>query len=306
VADPFKTDRSPGAMLVAMDEEAAKFLATHGRLLDRRRFALLAGTGTAAEVLAALSGYRNADGGYGNGLEPDFRSVTSQPVAALHAFEVFEGIAPVTSPDAAGLCDWLASVTLPGGGLPFALPYPDPEGCAPFWSTPDPREPSLHMTALLAGIAHRVGRHDKAVLDHPWLDTATGFSMAGIRQLTGRGHALEFRYCLDFLDAVHDLVPDAPTELARLGRWLPASGVLPVEGGTEDVRPLDFAPAPDRPIRTFFSKETIDTELAGLAAARQDDGGWDVDWTAFSPAGALDWRGWATVRALILLRTNHR
>jgi hypothetical protein len=40
--------------------------------------------------------------------------------------------------------------------------------------------------------------------------------------------------------------------------------------------------------------------------ASADDGGWDVDWAHWSPAGALDWRGWATVRALRILRANAR
>ena len=76
---------------------AADFMAGHARVLDRRRFELLQGeTDNAAGVLAALDAYRNPDGGYGWGLEPDLRSPESQPAAAWHAFEVFENVAPVT------------------------------------------------------------------------------------------------------------------------------------------------------------------------------------------------------------------
>src|SRR5690349_9332175 len=101
---------------------AADFMATHARLLDRRRFELRSGAGDPTAALAALDGYRNPDGGYGSGLEPDLRSPESQPATAAHAFEVFEDVAPVTSPHAVALCDWLDSVTLDDGGLPFALP----------------------------------------------------------------------------------------------------------------------------------------------------------------------------------------
>ena len=102
--------------------KAIDFMSTHARMLDRRRFELLIGEGTDESrdaLLSALNAYRNADGGYGNGLEPDLRSRTSQPGPALHAFEVFEQLAPVTVPEAAALCDWLESVTLPDGGLPY-------------------------------------------------------------------------------------------------------------------------------------------------------------------------------------------
>ena len=34
------------------------------------------------------------------------------------------------------------------------------------------------------------------------------------------------------------------------------------------------------------------------------DGGWVVDFGSFSPIAALEWRGYATVRAVEILRTN--
>ena len=81
---------------------AHDFMATHARVLDRRRFELQNGGTDASAALAALDGYRNPDGGYGWGLEPDLRSPESQPGAALHAFEVFEDIAPATALQAVG------------------------------------------------------------------------------------------------------------------------------------------------------------------------------------------------------------
>src|SRR3954464_8344140 len=86
---------------------AADFLAGSARVLDRRRFDLLFGGGGVAAVLAAVDGYRNSDGGYGWGLEPDLRSRTSQPGGALHAMEVFADVAPATGPRAAELGGWL-------------------------------------------------------------------------------------------------------------------------------------------------------------------------------------------------------
>src|SRR5690606_37812985 len=113
---------------------AATFLTGHARLLDRHRYGFLVGRGDPRATLAGLAAYRNTDGGYGHGLEPDLRSPESQPAAALHAFEVLAEIDPVTSPQAEQLCDWLLTVTLPDGGLPCALPVTEPENCAPFWS----------------------------------------------------------------------------------------------------------------------------------------------------------------------------
>jgi hypothetical protein len=39
---------------------------------------------------------------------------------------------------------------------------------------------------------------------------------------------------------------------------------------------------------------------------QEQDGGWTVDDAKISPAGALEWRGYATVRAIWILRPNGR
>ena len=110
---------------------AQAFLDTHARILDRHRHALLQGHGDPGRVLAALAAYRNPDGGYGWGLEPDLRAPESQPAAAGHAFEVFAEIAPHVSAHAAALCDWLDAITLADGGLPFVAPMSTHRGGGP-------------------------------------------------------------------------------------------------------------------------------------------------------------------------------
>ncbi|MGH3005047.1 MAG: hypothetical protein ACRDOS_03965 [Gaiellaceae bacterium] len=279
------------------------FVASNARLLDRHRARLAAGTGDPEAALAVLAGYRNADGGFGWALEPDSRAPASQPVAALHAFEVFEEVAPLTSPMAAGLLDWLDAVALPGGGVPFALPGAASAGSAPMWAATDTTSPSLHMTAVVLGIAHRVARHDRAVAAHPWLQRATDWAMDEIAALDPPRDAIEFRYVLQLLDAL-----EASDELERLGAHLPPDGTIAVSGGKPDeaMRPLDFSPEPDRPLRALLDPRAVDADLDRLEAEQHHDGGWDVDWAHWSPAGGLEWRGWATVRALRILRGNDR
>ena len=288
---------------------AARFMAGHARLLDRRRFELQAGAGDPAALLAALDGYRNPDGGYGWGLEPDLRAPESQPAGALHAFEAIEDALPATTPCAAELCDWLASVSLPDGGLPFALPMADAAGSAPFWASADHSTSSLQITAYVAAIANRIAAHDEAVAGHQWLETANRYCLRAIAELGDAPHALAITAALGFLDAVHDTHPhDAPELLERLGRRIPPDGRLPVAGGLEDeaVRPLDLAPFPGRPARALFAADVVEADLQRLAADQQDDGGWRVDFTSYSPAGALEWRGHATVRAVCILRRHDR
>ncbi|MGW4482629.1 hypothetical protein ACWEOE_02205 [Amycolatopsis sp. NPDC004368] len=284
---------------------AASFMGTHGRVLDRRRFELLFGEGDADAVLSAVSAYRNPDGGYGWGLEPDLRAPESQPGGALHAFEVFEDVAPTTTPLALELCDWLESVALPGGGLPFAFPVADRTGSAPFWTDADPTRFSPQSTAFVASTAMRVAAHDPAVAEHPWLTAAVATCLDAIARVTTQPHAIELSFAIRFLDAAHATHPEADELLDHLGKFLPADGILSVAGGGADevLRPLDFSPLPG-PSRRILDAAVIAAELERLESQQLDDGGWTVDFASFSPTASLEWRGYATVRAISVLRAN--
>jgi hypothetical protein len=309
VQDSARAPRDAVRMSIDLDA-ATRFMATHARMVDRRRFDLLLGGAEANRpaALAAVDAYRNPDGGYGHGLEPDLRAPESQPGGALHAFEVFRDVAPVTSPRAAQLCDWLAAASLPDGGLPFALPIADPAGCAPFWAGADPEASSLQITAVVTATAHDVARHDPAVAAHPWLAQATDYCLGASAVLAEATapHALELTFACWLLDAVHATRPEAADLVERLGRHVPADGLLHVAGGLEDehMRPLDLAPGPGTPVRALFDGAIVDAELERLAAQQQADGGWPCDFQNYSPAAVLEWRGHLTVKALQTLRRN--
>jgi hypothetical protein len=293
---------------------AQAFIDTHARLLDRRRYALLSGKangngnghGDPTAVLAALEPYRNADGGYGWGLEPDLRSPESQPAAAGHAFEAFAEVAPETSPRAGALCDWLESITLGDGGLPFRVPMTSSAGVAPWFAGGDPTVSSLQITAFIAAAAHRVAAHDPAVAGHPWLERATRYCLDAIAAFDTTPFAYALVFSIRLLDALHERWPVAPALMAALAAHVPSDGRVPVAGGAEGetLHPLDITPDPGRPARSLVDPEHVVADLQRLSTAQQDDGGWTVDFLPISPAGSLDWRGYATVNAIATLRRN--
>lgn len=290
-----------------MDLNAAvSFVATHARILERRRLHLLLGEGSPEDVLAALDAYRNPDGGYGWALEPDLRSATSQPVAAMHALEVLAEVRDAKSQRAPELCDWLADHTLPDGGVPFGLPYSDTAGSAPHWADADATVSSLQMTAQLAAQAHRLARHRADIAGHPWLATATSYCLDAIDRTVETPHAYELMFVMRFLDAVAEHVPRARPLVDRLTRYVTSNGPTPVTGGAEDevLHLLDFTPYADAPSRASFTKDAIAADLDRLAGQQQPDGGWTVDYTLYSPAAALEWRGYATVQAVAVLRST--
>jgi hypothetical protein len=292
---------------------AIAFNACNARILDRRRLLLFMGEDAPSGVLAALDAHRNDDGGYGWALEPDLRSPESQPAAAMHAFEVLAEIqastaaVPAASTRAVELCDWLAACAVESGAVPFAWPLTDPAGSAPWWGGPDSTAPSLHMSTAVAGQAYRVARGDPSVARHPWLREVTDWCLERIAALT-TPTSHEVLFSLRFLDGVAETDERALPLIDALGTAIPADGIMPVTGGIEGevFHPLDFAPEPQRPVRRLFTAEAIEADLDRLAAEQQTDGGWDVNFKSASPAGALEWRGYATTAAVMVLRQNGR
>src|SRR5690606_30569540 len=112
---------------------------------------------------------------------------------------------------------------------------------------------------------HRVAAHDEAVAKHPWLDRATRYCLDAVRK-RDELHALELSFAIWLADAIEDR-----ETLRLLGRHIPESGLVHVQGGLEDemMRPLDFAPYPGRPARALFKEDLVRAELRRLDEQQQ-------------------------------------
>ena len=111
-------------------------------------------------------------------------------------------------------------------------------------------------------------------------------------------------FALRFVHAIHATHRDAPAALERLARLVPADGVVHVEGGLEDevdARSSTWRRAPGSGPRALRDG-VVEAELERLAAGQRDDGGWEVDFASYSPQASLEWRGYATVRAVAILQ----
>jgi hypothetical protein len=299
LSDFSKTGRSPPRSLrrMSIDRAAAEnFIWAAARLVDRHRYALLFADGPAELVLEALRGYRNPDGGFGHGLEPDLRGPSSQPTPTLYALEILNEAEAADSELARDAREWIASTAEADGGIPSVLPGYEDYPHAP-WMTP---ETGSFVTIALAAVLHAGGAKDDE-----WLGRATEWSWRSIEaREEPRGYWLQF--ACRFLDAVPDdeRARDAIDSLA--GRT-DMSAVAPVGGiEGETLRPLDFSPLPGTRSRGLFSQDQIEAHLDLLESEQQDDGGWMFDWLAWSPAQTNDWRGNVTIRALRWLRDNGR
>ena len=288
-----------------MDLNAAvTFLTTHGRILERRRMQLLLGEGTAEDVLAALDAYRTADGGYGWGLEPDLRSTTSQPVAAMHALEV---LAEARDTKSRGHPTARLAVRPHVPGRRRAVRTALLGHCRECGALGDRRfdglvadddRPTGGPGTPAGPLPSRCRRTPVARPGHPdCLDQ--------IEQTTSP-HAIELMFVLRFLDAVAERTPRARPLLERFSGYVTQDGPHPVTGGAEGevLHLLDFTPYSDAPSRAVFPAMAVAADRDRLASQQRPDGGWEVTYASFSPAGALEWRGYTTVQSVTTLRNG--
>jgi hypothetical protein len=280
-------------------DAAAGFLAARARVLDRRVFQRLFRGGAADPVRDAVAAYRNDDGGFGHALEPDLRTPASQPAAVEMAFRIMNLADAWDESLVRAATDWLVTVAPPEGGTTFAEPTLSQAPHAPWWTAFAEGNPvSLIQTGEIAGTLYARG------FTHPWLDRATEVMWHRIDQLT-ETNAYEMYGVLAFLQHVPDR-PRAQKAFARVGPLIVDGGLVALDpdASGEVHTPLDFAPLPDSIARPLFDEPTIKAHLDHLAAAQQDDGGWMFNWPSWSPAAEADWRGFITVNALRILRTN--
>jgi hypothetical protein len=276
-------------------ERARTYIYASARLLDRYLFAALFEGGSIHAVKAALSAYQNADGGFGNALEPDLRTPASQPLAVERAFMILDLIDSFDDPMVAKACDWLNIVTTAQGGLPFALPSLEGYPHAPWMQTGDPIA-QVNPTAALCGILL------KHHVRHPWVERASAFCWQAIPQLeTDFFH--EILPAIEFLQHTPDRHSEADAELQRFRGIVARPGVValdPLASGYVKYPP-DWAPTPASFLRPVFDDATLAVHLQALANRQQADGGWPINWTALSPAAEAEWRGWKTIEALLTL-----
>jgi hypothetical protein len=281
-------------------DAAARFIAGHARVLDRRRFERLFSDGDATPVRDAVAAFRNADGGFGHALEPDGRTPASQPAAVMMALETLDEADAWDEELVAGACEWLEANAPAEGGVSFVEPTVEGWPHAPWWQAEEGRPASLLTTGKIAGTLHT------RRVQHPWLDRATELLWRRIDKLDDPG-PYGFRGVLAFLQHVPDR-GRAEQALERVGPLLFERDMVALDPGAEGEvhTPLDFAPNPDSIARRLFDASTIEAHLDHVAASQAEDGGWTFNWLAWSPVAASEWRGSLTVDALRTLQVNGR
>ena len=96
------------------------FILTNARMIERRLFHHEFENDSKEGVFHAVYAYRNSDGGFGHGMEPDTASPESQPLFSIMALETLDEIDYLTKEIIQNdFMPYFQSITTEKGGIPW-------------------------------------------------------------------------------------------------------------------------------------------------------------------------------------------
>jgi len=274
------------APMATLDHDAyrsARAFLERGRALEAALFTYALEDGPAWHVLDALAAFRNPDGGFGHGLEPD---VLCGATSALATSVALRRLAEIAAPPGHALveggAEWARRTIDPGTRTwRIVPPEADEAPHAPWWDQ-DGLEERFHGFALNPKadlVAQLFALSDG---DDGWLDQLAGDVVREIEHRTAAASALDMHEiiaCVALADAPHVPV-SVRHRLVELLAPIVDVAVLrdPDAWRGYGLRPLAVAPRPGCAFAGALH-DVVHAELDYLIAAQAPDGAWWPTWT---------------------------
>jgi len=246
--------------------------------------------------------YQNSDGGFGNALEPDIRTASSQPIPTEMALLIMDEVGAFDPEILEGIVSYLKQITIPTtGGFPRAFRSLNADPHAPWWRTEEDHRGSMNPTGSILGLLYK-----QSVLTsfykEPWFEHSVQFVWDNMTKIDSKDYH-DLIQCITFLTNAPDRDLTTPM-LLWLNEQLQQEGTIELdpEAGGYVHKVLDFAPRSSSYCRKWISPEIVTQHLTALVNEQREDGGWPIRWPALSLGNEAEWRGSITVDRLLTLR----
>lgn len=240
--------------------------------------------GAAGDVVAALAGYQNADGGFGRGLEVDISAPVSNPFAARLAMQVMRDLPAETCASmSAELQTWLVANQHEDGDWHFA-PEVREAPLAPWFAGWE--FPSLNPACCVAGMAHLTEISTPGMLERV-------FKLFREKASPEQAASGDFYRMLPYVEYVAIVgVPEQETYIGALAKGIRKANDV---GSYADAQHFfDHAINAGSPLVEQLPAGLLSSWADVLIDEVLEDGGWP---SPYDPA----WRPWATASALVTL-----
>ena len=300
---------------------ARQFIMTNGRQLEIQRFIYHFENGSDQAVQSALFAYQNEDGGFGHGLEPDFRLPDSSALATTVGLQILrEVVETAVSPTAVNplvhrAIHYFRDTYNPDGEMWLSVPPTVNNHPHAFWWTwPDiagrHAEQRFYANPHAEIAAHLW--HYAELMPDDMLEAVTAVALSYIKQLPA---AMEMHDLLCYLWLMKsDNLPDDARQTIQ-GKLTQAIAHTvatdPAQWAGYGLQPLGIINTPNDPFADQLA-DAIQVNLDYLIDQQGDDGAWSPNWdwsaldaNAWSQA-KKDWQGVLTLKALRQLRAFGR
>ncbi len=292
---------------------AAAFVKALAREVDKRLFAYYFEGGTAVSVLEALAPYQNENGGFGHGIEPDFRLKASSPMATSVGLQYCTAVdAAATHPVVQKAIGYLVQTYDQAQQYwPATYENVNDEPHAFWWHVSELKPPTEEQwpnpSAEIVGYLHRYASLVPADL----LAQVTKRAEANLNSSDIISGAEPQKYnVLCWQRAASDLPESLATAVnAAIRRTFAAYNSIQIDT-FQEIGVLDFAPAPDS-ILAQLAPDVIQQALDHEIEQQGEDGGWWPGWhwgqyEDVWPIAKQEWAGKITVMTLHTLQQYGR
>ncbi|NND78435.1 MAG: hypothetical protein HKN53_00895 [Maribacter sp.] len=286
--------------------KARDFILTNARMIERRLFEFHFANGDMNGVYHAVYAYRNPDGGFGHGMEPDTASPESQPVFSIMALETLDEVGYLTKEIILNdFMPYFKGITTEKGGIPWMFKPKSTYPCEEHFKTVKEWS-ALSTTAPLLGILEKYG------IDIPWMKKAEQFVWSEFDRIKDK-HVFCYLCVprwLAFLKYTKSQ-DKAKKTINDLKNWILTDGVICKDKSDDGwglygkPHSLNYATSSESILYSLFTKATIESDINELINRQKEDGRWDT-WYGISEGTKLEWAGIHTLGVLKVLKNYGR
>lgn len=289
-------------------EQAAHFVKTNGRPIDRKLFEYYFENGSSDSVLHTLATYQNKDGGLGHALEPDIRSPHSSAIVTSVGMQyVREVNASWKHPIVKSMMKYFTNMYDRYGYWPLKLAHMNDYPRADWWTyTDDSGHFEANPGAEIVGYYHVYPQ----CMSNDFLPSFHDHVFRYIEQLE---EPLEFHDLLCYLRLV-DGMPDPGKTIVIEKLREQAKDIVTLDSskwGGYCAKPFWVAPTPNSPLANVL-RDAVNENLDYEIDNQQPDGSWLPFWEwgqykeVWKNEALPEWKSWLTVQTLKSLAAYER
>lgn len=283
--------------------KAVQFLATQARPLERALYKFEFEGGSAEDVARELAFFQNADGGFGNGLEPDIRTAASSALVTTVALQHLSRLnASSASPLVAGAIRFLTETyDKQKAGWDIVPPEVETAPRAPWWNYNPAHDGWGNPAIEIVGWFYTY----KDIVPAQLLDEVTEHAITYINEQSSKKDFHELLCCLCFAE----LVPESLLRVVKPALDEMVANCVATDSSQWNGYCLTPVQAAESPNAIYYERlRTNVIEYLGYALTQQqEDGAWAPPWSwgQFEdvwPQAEQEWKGVLTLEALRRLK----